>query len=30
MTAIQITDLIEYTGSVDFDIEGAEADASEF
>jgi len=30
MTAIQITDLIEYTGSVDFDIEGAEADDSEF
>ena len=30
LTAIQITDLIEYTGSVDFDIEGAEADDSEF
>ena len=30
MTAIQITDLIEYTGSVDFDIEGTEANDSEF
>lgn len=30
LTAIQITNLIEYTGSVDFDVEGAEADDSEF
>lgn len=30
MTAIQVTNLIEYTGSVDFDIEGTEADDSEF
>ena len=30
MTAIQVTELIEYTGSVDFDIEGTEADDSEF
>jgi len=30
LTAIQITNLIEYTGSVDFDVEGTEADDSEF
>ena len=30
MTAIQVTNLIEYTGSVDFDIEGTEANDSEF
>ena len=30
LTAIQITDLIEYTGSVDFDIDDSEADSSEF
>tara|TARA_R110002074_G_scaffold153413_1_gene308485 strand:- start:731 stop:1198 length:468 start_codon:yes stop_codon:yes gene_type:complete len=30
MTAIQITNLIEYTGSVDFDIDDSEADDSQF
>ena len=30
LTAIQITNLIEYTGSVDFDVESAETDDSEF
>ena len=30
LTAIQITNLIEYTGSVDFDVEDSVADDSEF
>jgi hypothetical protein len=30
LSAIQVTKLIEYTGSVDFDIDDAEADDSEF
>jgi len=30
LTAIQITDLIEYTGSVDFDIDDSEADDTQF
>lgn len=30
LTAIQITDLIEYTGSVDFDVEDSVVDDSEF
>jgi hypothetical protein len=30
MTAIQITNLIEYTGSVDFDIDDTEADDTQF
>tara|TARA_R100000541_G_scaffold28346_3_gene37673 strand:+ start:4544 stop:5011 length:468 start_codon:yes stop_codon:yes gene_type:complete len=30
MTAIQITKMIEYTGSVDFDIDDSEADDSQF
>ena len=30
LTAIQITDLIEYTGSVDFDVDDSAVDSSEF
>ena len=30
LTAIQVTNLIEYTGSVDFDVEDAEVNNDEF